>query len=176
MDIISALNDKAFKSTEKRKEIITALRENVLTGDTLESLCNSLNEKQLTLVMEAVEEITREASGHIELNYLTLANRHISAKNNSLRREAARVIGNLAARFPDQMADIIPRLLENTKNSGTVIRWSGAYALAQIVSLPQYAVTPLYDTLTALYESEADNGVKKQYLVGLKKAKKIRNI
>lgn len=174
MDIASILEDKTQKSTEKRKAIASAIKENVFIEEALETSCNALNEKQITVVMEAIEEITREESSHNNLYFLTFAKRYISTNNNSLKREAARVIGNLAGHYSNQMADVIPILLENAKDSGTVIRWSGAYALARIVCLPEYAVTSLYEKLTELCESEDDNGIKNQYLGGLKKAKKFR--
>ena len=55
-----------------------------------------------------------------------------------------------------------------------MIRWAGAYALSRIVQLPQYALSELYDQLTALARQETDNGVKQQYVKGLRQAAKLR--
>ena len=48
-----------------------------------------------------------------------------------------------------------------------------AYALGRIILIPEYANSKLFDMLTALAEQETENGVKNQYLAGLKKAKKL---
>ena len=173
-ELISILNDQTKKLIEKRKLLVTDLSETDSMDDVLKAACNSLNLKQIALVMEAVEEITREGTVENSQALLGFARKYICADNNSLRREASRVVGNLASKCPDQMKEIVPLLLQNAQNSSTVIRWSGAYALARIVCLPEYAVTPLFNLVTDLSEKEKDNGVKNQYIGGLKKAKKFR--
>ena len=174
-EVIEILNDRAMKPTEKRKLLISALRGTDSIGNVLKTVCE-FNEKQIALIMEAVEEITRDEKVENSQTFLMFARGYICANHNSLRREASRVIGNLASKCADQMTEIIPLLLENAENNSTVIRWSGAYALARIICLSEYAVTPLYDILTHLSDKEEDNGVKNQYLGGLKKAKKFRPV
>ena len=49
-----------------------------------------------------------------------------------MRWEACRIIGNVAKKFPDKVKEAIPRLLENTKDKRTVVRWSAAFALTEI--------------------------------------------
>lgn len=93
------------------------------------------------------------------------------SSDNSCKREASRIIGNLACRYPKEVHDAIPSLLENTKAEGTVVRWGSAYVLARIVVLEEYRNTDLYDRLVSICENEQENGVKNQYLKALKKAK-----
>jgi len=40
--------------------------------------------------------------------------------------EACRIIGNVAQEFPDKVKEAIPKLLENIKDKGTVVRWNVA--------------------------------------------------
>lgn len=173
-ELISILNDRTTKPVEKRKLLVTALSETDSMDDVLKAACNSCSLKQIALVMEAVEEITREGTVENSQALLDFAKKYIGADNNSLRREASRVVGNLASKCPDQMNEIVPLLLQNAQNRSTVIRWSGAYALARIVCLSEYAVTPLFNIVTDLSVKEEDNGVKNQYIGGLKKAKRLR--
>ncbi|MDR2671524.1 MAG: HEAT repeat domain-containing protein, partial [Oscillospiraceae bacterium] len=104
----------------------------------------------------------------------SFAEEYIEADNNTLKREASRVIGNIAALYADKLDGIVSKLLTNSGNEGTVVRWGSAYALGRIILIPQYAKSGLYGQLTAIAEAEQENGVKNQYLGGLKKAKKIR--
>jgi len=43
-----------------------------------------------------------------------------------VKREASRVVGNIAHLFSDDLETAIHSLMENTKNDGTVIRWGSA--------------------------------------------------
>lgn len=58
-EAIAILNDRAMKPTEKRKLLISALRGTDSIGNVLKTVCE-FNEKQIALIMEAVEEITRD--------------------------------------------------------------------------------------------------------------------
>lgn len=68
--------------------------------------------------------------------------------------------------------------MENTKDKGTVIRWSSFYAFARIIVIPKYADRDLFNTLTKLCEKEEDNGVKNQLLSRLNnlKQEKLQNL
>ena len=80
----------------------------------------------------------------------------------------------MAAQYPDLLDDAIERLMKNTSDEGTVIRWAAAYALSRIIVLDRYAKSDLYDRLVAICDREEDNGVKNQYLKALNKAVRIR--
>ena len=72
------------------------------------------------------------------------------------------------------MKNIIPILLQNSENKGTVVRWSSGYSLGRIIQIPKFAKSDLFEALVIIAENEQDNGVKNQYVKGLKKASKIR--
>jgi hypothetical protein len=82
--------------------------------------------------------------------------------------EAARVIANLAQRYPDKAASGIPSLLRNTADSGTVVRWSAAFALCEIAKANAKARTDLLPKIKAIEKKEMNNGVKKIYSKTLK--------
>ncbi len=174
MDILSILNDKTSKAIEKRKAIESHLIENNLPKNELTTLCDTLNEKQLGIVLEAIESVTNKNPICGQAEWLELAGRHICNTSNTIKREASRIVGNLCAQFPEHIGGFIPSLIENTNNDGTVVRWASAYALGRIITLPEFALSPLFESITTLYENETDNGVKNQYLSGIKKAQKLR--
>lgn len=75
----------------------------------------------------------------------------------------------MAAQYPQSLDDVIPALLENTHDEGTVVRWGSAYALSRIILLDAYSGTALCDQVKDICEVEEENGVKNQYVKALKK-------
>jgi len=66
------------------------------------------------------------------------------------------------------------KLLLNSKDAGTVVRWSSAYALSKFIVIPQYANSELFEKLTEICNGEEESGVKNQYTKALKKVSKVR--
>jgi hypothetical protein len=171
MNIIELLSDKNLKSIEKRKLVVTGLLNEELTIATLPQL----NDQQTGILLEAMEEISRKEAAIIDESWLKFAENYVVSGNNTLKREAARVTGNIAHQFPEKLECVIPKLLQNSENESTVIRWSSGYSLGRIIQIPKFAKSDLFEILSKIAENEQDNGVKNQYLNGLKKALKMRN-
>lgn len=89
-----------------------------------------------------------------------------------MKWESAKVIGNIVALFPAQINTSINSLLSNAENTGTVVRWATAYALAEILKLKTDHNKKLLPKIELLCDKEEDNGVKKKYIDALKKVKK----
>ncbi len=174
MDIIQRLNNKGTKSVEKRAEIAEAIRKKLITIQEIQALKAILNDKKMALVLEAMEAVSNKNPEIADEEWLKLAQDFIPSQSNNIKREASRIVGNIAHLFPNDLHVAIQYLFENTKNDSTVVRWGSAYALARIIRIPQYSVSDLYDKIVDLSEKEQENGVKNQLLVGLKKAEKLR--
>ena len=172
MNITEILNDKTKKPIEKRKAIADAVLSRAVSIKDLMAL--KIDDKKLALVFESLEELSSKNPGMADLNWLKFAEEHMSSSDNNIKREVARIVGNIAHRFPNDLYGIIPKLIENTNGTGRVIRWSCAYALGKIITIPKYAKSELYDKLVKLAEKEPMNGNKNQYLNGLKIAAKLR--
>ena len=170
MDITNLLNDKSIKPIVKRTEISEAIRTGAVTIRDIKSLSDKLDDKKLALVFEAMESVTAKNPELADLDWLVFAQEYITSESNSLKREASRIVGNIAFLFPDDLEVVIRKLLENAGNDSTVVRWSSAYALGRIITIPKYAGSELFGVVSDLYEREKDNGIKNQYLSGLKKA------
>jgi len=172
MNISELLSDKTMKPLEKRKAIADA----VLNGSTKiqDLMALKVDDKKLALVFESIEELSSKTPDMAELNWLKFAESHMLSADNNIKREAARIIGNIAHRFPGDLGSVIPKLIGNAKSGSTIIRWSCAYALGKIIVIPKHADSDLYGKLEKLAEQEPMNGNKNQYLNGLKKAAKLR--
>lgn len=117
--------------------------------------------------MEAIEYITKENPEFAE-NCLEFVIRHINDKAPRVKWEACRIIGNVAQRFPDKVKETIPKLLENTKDKGTVVRWSTAFALTEIAKCSLEMQKQLVPEFKKILERENNMGVKNIYLKYLK--------
>jgi hypothetical protein len=174
MDVISLLNNKSLKSIDKREEIAEAIRLKHITIKELQPLKDILDDKKMALVLEAMEAVTGKNPEIADLEWLKYTQDFIVSKSNNLKRESSRIVGNIAHLFPNCLETAIWNLMENRGNDSTIIRWASAYALSRIILISQYANSKLYDVLFDLCEQEKENGVKNQYLNGLKKAKKLK--
>lgn len=134
----------------------------------------ALYEKQIASILEAIEEISNKGLSQLSSRYLLFAIPYIKSENNNCRREASRIVGNMAAQYPDMIEEAISPLLDNSSNEGTVIRRAAAYALSRIITTDRYAQSELYDKLTDISNKEEDNAIRNQYLKALKKASKVR--
>lgn len=174
MDIIKLLNNKSLKSTEKRAIIVEGLVKDEISLDQLVNNCKSLNEKQIAIILEAIEEITNKNIKQLDSAYLSFAEQFILSDNCSCKREASRIVGNLAQQYPHELETAVQALLKNTDDESTVVRWGSAYALSRIITLSEFAESHLFDKISEICEKEQENGVKNQYIKGLKKAMKLR--
>ncbi|MCL2144624.1 MAG: hypothetical protein FWH43_03915 [Endomicrobia bacterium] len=174
MNINCLLDNKLIKPVKKREEIVEAIRKKSITIKEIQKLKNTLDDKKMALVFEAMEDVTSKNPEISNRDWLKFVQEFIPSKSNSVKREASRIVGNIAHLYPNDLDLAIKDVMKNTKDEGTVIRWSSAYALAKIIQIPKYANGKLFDVLTDLSGKEKENGIKNQFLNGLKKAKKLR--
>lgn len=174
MTIEQIIDDKSVKRLEKRNAIVEGIINGNFDFSAVSAACSLLSEKKVSLLLEAIEEVSRSKEFFLGEDYLKLSESYILSSDPSCKREASRIVGNLAAAFPENLDHAIAALMQNANDDGTVIRWASAYALSRIVMIPQYAKGPLFEQISRLYEKENETGVKNQYQKALKKAEKIR--
>jgi len=169
MRLADIFKDKCIKKIDARAMIVDGILRGDYTVEEIESTSHELKENKISTILEAIEEISNKGLIVLSLEYLEFAIKYISSKDNSCKREASRIVGNLASQYPQAVWDCIPALLDNTKADGTVIRWGSAYALSRIILLDEYRNTNLYEKLVTICDNEQDNGVRNQYLKAFKK-------
>lgn len=160
MTIAEIMNNKSLKRLEKRNCLAEAIINREFNFPVVLA-CESLPEKNISLLLEAIEEVSRSKAFTLEADYLDLAEKYILSSDNSCKREASRIVGNLANKFPTKLENAITALLQNAGNDGTVIRWASAYALSRIITIPHYAKSPLFKQISDLCAKENESGVKK---------------
>jgi len=174
MDIVSLLGSKTMKALEKMGTTADAIRRGLLTIQEIQALKDVLADKKMAWVLEAMEANTRIRPQIADLDWLTFTQEYLSSNANNLKKEASKIVGNIAHLFPDDLKAAIQKLLVNASNGSSVVRWGSAYALGRIIVIPQYANSDLFDVISDLYDQENDCGVKNQYFNGLKKTCKSR--
>ena len=172
IDIAQLLADKSVKAMQKRELIVEAVESGNVTVGELKAC--AVDDKGLGIILEAMEAVSRKNPEIASVDWLNFAGEQILSAANTVKREASRVVGNIAHVFPDDVVSAVEKLMENAGNGATVVRWASAYALGRIVCIPRYMNGDLYNVVVDLAEKEKENGVKNQYLNGLKAARRLR--
>lgn len=77
-------------------------------------------------------------------------------------------IGNIAKKFPTEVEKAVPKLLINTQDDSTVVRWCAAYALGEIMKSNEKAGKQLTPTVQEIIKKEKNSGVRNVYIKALK--------
>ncbi|QUW22046.1 hypothetical protein JSQ81_00170 [Sporosarcina sp. Marseille-Q4063] len=163
MLIDEILNNKEIKSKEKTKLLAKALLENEITIDMIMDYSEEAKIPIKGTYMEVLEAATSENPKIATPKLLKFAESNLLAKAPRIKWESAKVIGNIAHLFPEQLEPSIEHLLVNTSHEGTVVRWSAAYALTKIACLSRYSNSKLIGQLTEISAAEEKASIKKIY-------------
>lgn len=126
------------------------------------------------LCIEAIAEITKEDPKFADCCFeFVIA--QLNDKAPRVKWEAATVVANSAAAFPERAARAIPALLNNTEDKGTVVRWSAAKGLTEIAEAYPESQKKLLNVFAKIVDEEANNGVKNIYIKALKRIEKSQN-
>jgi HEAT repeat protein len=172
MTIEELIQDKGIKAKAKVTQIGEWLVNGELSPEELMAFSETLKGSAKANCVEAFEYATKLKPEIADESLLAYSVVSLKDKEPRIKWESAKVIGNIAHRFPDQLEEAISGLLINATDSGTVVRWAAAFALGEILKLKTERSLRLVPLMDALSEKETENGVKKKYLDALKKVKK----
>ena len=169
MDFHQLITDKTIKPKEKTE----VLRQWILNNpEKLQNLIDfaivSKDPVKATCI-EAIEQVTKDKPGVASSACLKFVTKSLAEKAPRVKWESARVVGNIAHLFPDNLEEAIKNLLVNSEHSGTVVRWSAAFAVGEILKLKTNLNKDLLPKVEALCEKEEKNSIKKIYLSAMKK-------
>ena len=172
MDLEKFLNDKSIKPNDKTEQISKLIASSVLTVNELINQAKTFKDSPKATCIEALEFATKNNPQIATMECLNFVSTTLADKAPRVKWESARVIGNIAHLYPEKLDVAIANLLTNSEHSGTVVRWSAAFAFGQIIKTKHPKILSLIPTLEAICEREEKNSIKKIYLDALKKAKK----
>lgn len=165
------LNDKTLKPKEKTEKLSQLVLNTPDVNEELISFAKISKDPIKATVIESFEFATKLNPEIASKSMLHFVTQTLTEKAPRVKWESAKVIGNIAHLYPKQLDEAINHLLINTEHPGTVVRWSAAFALSQIVKLNTPLNNELIPTIKNICEREEKNSIKKIYLDGLKKVK-----
>jgi len=163
--------DEIRNWNKKPKELIVFLAEKVKKD---KSLVNQIidcmgkgSDVEKGVCAETMEYVTKDKP-ELGKDFINTAIEYLNFDAPRVKWECARVIGNAALKYPDRVEKAIDKLFENTKDKGTVVRWSAAFGLAEIAKANEKLAKKLIPQFEKIIKKEQNSGVKNVYLKALK--------
>lgn len=173
MNLEELFKDKDTKPKEKTERISAWILDNSLSIDELIGFAEKGKDPVKATCIEAMEFASKNNSSIIDGAAFDFVTENLLAKAPRIKWESAKVIGNVASMFSSKLEKPIANLLLNTTHDGTVVRWSAAYALGEIIKLNSKYNLILIPKVEQIIEKEEKNSIKKIYQTALKKVKSI---
>lgn len=168
MYLIEIFTNKSLRPKEKTKALADCiLTEEIQISELLTFAASSKDAIKATCI-EALEIVTQQHQITIDESVLHFVGQNLASKAPRVKWESAKVMGNIAKLFPHQIEHYLASLILNTKHEGTVVRWSAAYALSQIILLQTEANQTLLPVANQILASDEKNSIKKIYQQALK--------
>ncbi len=171
MDIQALMNDKSLKPKPKTEKLSLWITENSDNANALLEFAVQSKDPNKATCIEAMEYATQQNPEIASQKWLEFVTLSLTEKAPRVKWESAKVIGNIAHLYPKKLEKTIANLLTNAEHSGTVVRWSAAFALGQIIKMKSSLNKSLIPAAESLAEKEEKNSIRKIYLDALKKSK-----
>lgn len=169
MQLQDIFSDKILKPKEKTELLSKWLLDNPKKVHHLVEFAQKSKDPDKATCIEAFEfgtKVNPELADTFCFDFFTAS---LKEKAPRIKWESAKVIGNIAALHKDNLHKAIGNLLENTEHSGTVVRWSAAFALGEILKLKTSNNKKLLPAIEAICSREDKNSIRKIYLSAIKK-------
>lgn len=167
MSIIEEILKSKIKPKEKVTLLAKKLEENKKLITDLIAYFKITSTAEKGASIEAIEYITAKKPKFAG-SCLDFVIDQINGDDPRVKWEACRIIANISKEFPDETANVIPKLIINTKDDGTVVRWSAALALTKIAINNPKTQKKLISMFSELAKKEENSGVKNIYVKALK--------
>jgi HEAT repeat protein len=172
MDILLLLNDKSIKPKEKTEMLSAWILDGKITINELIQFAETAKEPQKATCIEALEFATKQKPAVMSREGFQFVTQALTEKAPRIKWESAKVIGNTAHLFIAELDEAITNLRNNSSHEGTVVRWSAAFALGEILKLKTKHNDELLPALQNIADKEEKNSIRKIYLDAIKKTKK----
>jgi HEAT repeat protein len=169
VDIQTILADKQLKAKPKVEAISKMLIDKKVSIGEVVKIARLSKDKEKGTCIESLEFATRTKPEIASPAVLDFVAESLTDEAPRVKWESAKVIGNIANLFPARLDTAISNLLANTESSGTVVRWSAAFALGEIIKLKTKRNKDLIPAVESIIKREEDNAIKKIYQKALKK-------
>lgn len=168
---MATIIEEILQSDRKHKEKVTLIAEKVktdtkLVGQLVELLKTGTDVEKGTAA-EVMKFVSKDSPDLI-FPYIGVLIEHIDYRAPRVKWGCPESIGNLAEKYPEEVEKAIPKLLNNTKDKSTVVRWCAAYALTEIAKYNSRKQKELVAKFLVLMKKEQNKGVKNVYIKAIK--------
>lgn len=160
MELSTVFSDSSLKSKEK-----VALLAGLISTDPalIPDVLAEAPEAHHATVLEALEYVSQDTTFVLPQDALRFAESHLSSNMPRARWEAAKVIGNTIRHYPEMAEALVAPLIKNAGDPGTVVRWSAARALGEILRLRLPLNEDLAPRIAAVADREQKDSITKIY-------------
>ena len=169
MSLNNIFTDKTIKPKEKTALISNMVLNKDITVEKLIEFAENSKDPAKATCIEAIEFASQTKPELVNKKTFDFVTENLKSKAPRVKWESAKVIGNTAHLFQKELDTPIVHLLENTEHSGTVVRWSSAFALGEIIKLKTSHNKELVPAVKNISDNEEKNSIKKIYQAALKK-------
>jgi HEAT repeat protein len=168
MDFQELLSKNSIKPKEKTEILSKWIMENPKEIDGLIDFAKKSKDPVKATCIESIEFATKLSPDIASADCLNYVTKTLTEKAPRIKWESAKVVGNIAHLYPDKLDEAIKNLLINSEHTGTVVRWSAAFALGQIIKLRTSRNRNLIPAIESICKREEKNSIKKIYIAALK--------
>lgn len=172
MTLVDLFQHKDKKTKEKTETISKWLLDGSLATDELCVFAENSKDSVKATCIEALEYATKINPNIADENVFSFVSKTLTDTAPRVKWESAKVIGNTAHLFPKNLAIAIKNLLINSGHDGTVVRWSAAFAIGEILKLKTKHQLMLLKEVEKMVHEEEKNSIRTVYLEAMKKMNK----
>jgi len=169
--VLQEVLDSDLKHKEKVNNIVTKIRENNDVFIELIELFRTGNDVTKGTCAEVMKFVSQEEP-ELFLPFIDELIEYINYKASRVKWGIPESIGYLAEKYPDKVGKAIPKLMENTRDKSTVVRWCAAFGLSGIAKNNNKLQNKLVKEFEQIIKKEQNTGVKNVYIKTIKKIQK----
>lgn len=169
MDFAACLADRSLTVKHKTEKLSQWMLANMDQVDRLVAFAKNASGKDKATCLQAFEYASRVKPEVGTRKCFEFAASALADGEPRVKWEAAKVVGNIARLHEERLVKAIDNLLDNASHPGTVVRWSAAFALGEIIKLRTPHNARLIPAADAFCGTERDNAIRSHYLKALKK-------
>jgi len=167
MSIGEILSNKTLKPKGKVEALCQNIINKKLSINDLMLYAETAKDNEKGTCIEALEFASEINAKIINKKCFDFVVNYLADKAPRVKWECAKIIGNTARLFKNDLDNAINNLLENTNYEGIVVRWSVAFALVEILKLKTEYNKKLLPKIAKVCEKETKPNIKKMYLDAL---------
>lgn len=164
----------ASTAKQKAKALSQWLLANVDDVDRVVAFAEKAQDVDKATCLEGFEYATRRAAELSSKRVFEFAVASLAEDAPRVKWEAAKLVANIAHRHLRSIGKAVPGLLANARHEGTVVRWSAARAIGEILKLGTTHNAQLIPAAEALGSRERNDAIRNHYRKALERLTKTR--